>query len=209
MYKIVYIDDDKIDIHKFERDLSDGFEIETIHITEDAILENVFNKLLSMRFDYLIVDFHLHEKTGCGFEGDKIVKMFLSKFPHFPTMLLTNYDDAAIERANNLDVDKIHSKVASPEKIDLFITRVKKKIEQYKKRTKEAQDRVVALKEKAKEQELTANEEEEFLQLDSFLEEILDAHAPELPKEILSTNSERLQSLLKKTDELIEKLDTL
>lgn len=207
MYKIVYIDDEPSDIHKFERDMENIFDVEPLQVVRETALDDLVTQLTNATFDYLIVDFHLTDKTNCGYNGDEILKGFLDKLPHFPAMLLTNFDESAIKSAKDLDVDRIHSKFSSEDELRVFVTRVETKIEQYQVRRKAANDRLIQLKEKAStDNGLTVNEEEEALELDTFLEETLDAQSPELAKSILSTNSSRLDTLLEKTDALIEKL---
>lgn len=207
MYKIIYVDDEPTDIHRFERDMDGVFDVKTFQIVGSTILEDLVEELTTSTFDYLIVDFHLNDKTNCGYNGDAILKAFLEKLPHFPAMLLTNYDESAIKTAKDLDVDKIHSKFSNEDETRLFVTRVETKIEQYQKQKEVASSRLIELKEKANSETLTINEEEEALELDTFLEETLDAQSPDLAKSILSTNGSRLDRLLQKTDLLIEKLE--
>lgn len=206
MYKIIYIDDESTDIHRFERDMDGVFDVKTIQIVADTVLGELIESLTASTFDYLIVDFHLNDKTNCGYNGDAILKGFLEKLPHFPAMLLTNFDESAIKTAKDLDVDKIHSKFSNEDEMRLFVTRVETKIEQYQSQKQNASSRLIELKQKASSAALTANEEEEALELDTFLEETLDAKSPDLAKSILSSNGSRLDALLTKTDSLIETL---
>lgn len=206
MDKIIYIDDEATDIHRFERDMEGIFEVRTVQITGNTLLEELVEELTEATFDYLIVDFHLTDKTNCGYNGDEILKGFLKELPHFPAMLLTNFDESAIKSAKDLDVDKIHSKFSTDDEQRLFVTRVETKIEQYRSKTKAASERLLELKAKSGTEDLTVNEEEEIIELDTFLEETLDANSPELAKSILASNSSKLDSLLTKTDTLIERL---
>lgn len=208
MYKVIYIDDELTDIHKFERDMDGVFDVKPIQIKQDTVLEDLIAELTSDIFDYLIVDFHLNDRTNCGYNGDKILKRFLDALPYFPAMMLTNFDENAIKSAKDLDVDKIHSKFSTDDEQRLFVTRVEAKIEQYRERKKHAIERLLQLKAKARSDEpLTANEEEEAIELDTFLEQTLDAQSPDIAKAILSSNSSRLDDLLTKTDSLITKLE--
>lgn len=206
MYRIAYIDDDTRDIHKFERDMENIFKVKAVQIQRDTVLQDLVKKLIDWNFDYLIVDFHLSERTGCGYNGDEVLKLFLDELPHFPAMLLTNFDENAIESAKNLDVDKIHRKVSNDEQLSLFVARVKAKIEQYREDRKNKESRLIELKEKSAADDLTAKEEEEAIKIDTFLEQTL-GKSPDLAKTVLSSNSSRLDTLLTKTDSLIEKLE--
>ena len=208
MHKIIYIDDDIAEINIFERNVRYRFEVEAITISKDIILDDLVTRLIDSQFEYLIIDFHLNDKANCGYNGDDVLKHFLEKLPHFPVMLLTNYDMDAIETAKKLDADKIYSKPSKEDEKDLLFSRIKTKIEQYAKRKEEANRRLLELRnKKLNSEELTANEEEEALELDTFLEQTLDPKAPYLAKSTWSTNSPRIEKLLQKTDSLIKILE--
>ncbi len=163
-----------------------------------------------MIIDYKVVDYHLNDMSGCGFDGDAALKDFLKRFPHFPSMLLTNQDEGAIESVKGFDVEKVRSKkeYLTDELRPAFSARIKAKADQYKQDIKDAEEKLQQLAEKkASDTGLSADEEDESIRLDDFLDETLDADARSIPKEIISnTNDARLGELLAKTDDLIEKL---
>lgn len=208
-YKVLYVDEDKAENNRFVRRFVDDFSVETVDF-EGITFDNLANRLEEKDFDYLVVDFQLNEKSNCGFDGDAVIKDFLSKFPHFPVMLLTNHDEGAIEGVAGLDVEKIHSKkeYTSDDFKAAFAKRMKAKIDDYKKQITEAQERVQHLiSKKSSGEELTADEEAEIIRLDTFLDETLGAETRTIPAEMKSmTNTQRLETILEKTDRLIEKL---
>ncbi|EKD86162.1 MAG: hypothetical protein ACD_37C00436G0002 [uncultured bacterium] len=208
-YRVLYIDEDKTENHQFERSFVNDFLVETVDFDE-ITFEALSSRTEERDFDYLVVDFHLNEKSNCGFDGDSVIKDFLSKFPHFPAILLTNHDERAIESVEGLDVEKIRSKkeYINDEFKEAFIKRIKAKVDEYRRQNTEAQDRIQELiNKKTSGQELTAEEEVEVIHLDTFLDEALDGNSREIPEEMkLMTNTSRLETLLRKTDNLIEKL---
>ena len=208
-YKVLYVDEDKKENHQFERSFVDDFSVDTVNF-DGITFESLISRLEDRDFDYLVVDFHLNEKSNCGFDGDQVVKDFVSKFPHFPVMLLTNHDERAIESVAELDVERIRSKkeYTNEEFKEAFTKRIKAKIDEYRKQNSDAQERIQALIDKKKAgQELTAEEEAEVIQLDTFLDETLDGQSRDIPDDMkLMTNTQRLETILKKTDDLIEKL---
>ena len=208
-YKVLYVDEDKKENHQFERSFVDDFSVDTVNF-DGITFESLISRLEDRDFDYLVVDFHLNEKSNCGFDGDQVVKDFVSKFPHFPVMLLTNHDERAIESVAELDVERIRSKKeqTNEEFKEAFTKRIKAKIDEYRKQNSDAQERIQALIDKKKAgQELTAEEEAEVIQLDTFLDETLDGQSRDIPDDMkLMTNTQRLETILKKTDDLIEKL---
>lgn len=206
---ILYIDDEITHTHQFERGLSDDFEIQTIdfnNLTEEVLA----SRLDERSFDYLIVDYHLHEKSNCGFNGDKVVVEFSRKYPHFPVMLLTNYDNQAITNIVGFDLEKIHSKHEYTDEHlkDAFVKRINRKVKEYRELIKNAEEKIeLLIKKKADGEVLDALEEEEIIELDSFLDEILDGESKKIPDQIKETNEEKISSLLDKTDKLITKLE--
>jgi len=209
LLKLMYIDEDSGEVRQFKRKFLDVFEVETVDFT-DIQLPSLLTKLNEKQFDYLIVDYHLNDMSGCGFDGDVILVDFLKRFPHFPTMLLTNQDEGAIESIKGFDVEKVRSKkeYLSDELRPAFSARIKAKVGQYQRGIREAEEKLEQLAEKrALGTGLSADEEDESIRLDDFLDETLDANARTIPKEVISsTNETRLGELLTKTDDLIERL---
>lgn len=207
-YSILYIDEETTDNHQFERKMSEEFDVSTVDFT-DITFEKLTSDLMEKDFDYLIVDYHLNDKSGCGFNGDEVIKEFVGKFPHFPTMLLTNHDQHAVDSVEGLDVDTIHNKkeYVDEERREVFIKRIKAKIDNYRDEIKGAEERIAALIEKKRSgSDLTANEEQEIVDLDTLLDETLGGDRS-IPDDIKSpTNALRIESLLSKTDDLIARL---
>jgi hypothetical protein len=208
-YTILYIDEEKTALHSFERALGTDFEIKSVDFT-DLTLEKLILILDERDFDYLVIDFNLNEKSGCGFNGDDVLADFTKKFPHFPVMLLTNFDDQAVVSIQGFDTEKIHNKKEYGDEAlkDAFIKRIKRIIDDYKKQNTNAEARIAALiQKKASGEVLNAAEEEEAIKLDTFLDEVLDGEAKKIPDQIKESNEEKIGLLLDKTDTLITKLE--
>lgn len=208
-YKVLYIDDEKTDSDQFERNLTGELTVQTIDFINTSY-DEIVSFLEKKDFDYLIVDYHLHEKSNCGFNGDKIVVEFAIKFPHFPVMLLTNYDNQALTNVEGFDLEKIHSK---REYIDdhikeAFVKRIKRKVDEYRSSVQHAEERIEELAEKKNSGEiLNAEEEDEVIKLDTFLDEVLSGESKKIPNQIKETNEEKIHLLLEKTSNLISKLE--
>jgi len=208
MYTILYIDEDITDVHRFERVLEGEFEIRPINF-EDINFSDLMNELENRDFDYLIVDYDLNEKSNCGFNGDEVVKSFSKKFPHFPVILLTNFDARAISEVTDFDLEKIHSKTDyEDDKKQSFIKRIHKQIETYIKNKEDGEIRLKNLiNKKESSNNLNAAEEEELMKLDVFLEEVLGGELVKIPEIIRHpSNDTKIVQLLEKTDILITKL---
>lgn len=208
-YKIFYIDDDKSAVNQLIRSFGNDFEI-LDGFSPNIIFETLIPVLDERNFDFLLVDSNLNEKSGCGFNGERVIKYFTKKFPHFPLMLFTNYDDQVVTEIENFDINKIYSKRELTEKKakDVFIKKIKRIVDEYKETTEHAEKRLIELLEKKKAgSTLNAEEEQELIELDTFLDEVLEGETVQIPDQIKASNEDKIDSLLKKTDDLIEKLD--
>lgn len=205
MITILYIDDEDNEIRKLKRNFKGSFLVESITITANSSLDEILNRLDEGGFDYLIVDFNLNEKTGCGFEGGAILSKYLSKYPHFPSMMLTSFEPAALHEAKHIDVEKIRGKIEyhSPSTKEAFIKRVQAKVEQYKNNINEAEQSILNLKKVADERELTAEEAQSYINNDRFLQETLGASVLNIPSDVIYKDGDKLSELLKETEELI------
>ena len=207
-YKILYIDDERSDFLKLKRDMGEYFEIEE-GFTSGITLETLIPILDERDFDFLIVDSNLNDKTGCGFNGKDVLQYFTKKYPHFPVMLFTNYDDQAVAEIDDFDLNKIYSKrqLLHEKDREVLIQKINKIIKTYEDDIKEAEEKITKIIEKKKEgKDLTAQEEDEAIELDTFLDEILDGSSPLVPQQLKASNEEKIDQLLNKTDDLINKL---
>ncbi|MFA7285401.1 MAG: hypothetical protein WC011_00935 [Candidatus Paceibacterota bacterium] len=209
-YTLMYIDEESAEMDRMERNLGSDFEIKNIDFT-DITFDKLTTILDKREFDYLIVDFNLNERSNCGFNGDDVLVNFTKKFPHFPVMLLTNFDHRAVASVKNIDTEKIHNKKEHSD-TDLkmaFIKRIKGKIIEYKERNSQAETRAEELIHKKNSgAEMNINEEEELIKLDTFLDEVTAGDASIIPSQMKELSNEtKLLSLLEKTDALISKLE--
>lgn len=208
-YTILYIDEDPVEVRQFKRSFRDDFNIFTLDL-QSLDLNSVVEILEQKQFDYLIVDYHLNDTINCGYDGNEVLEEFLKRFPHFPAILLTNQDENAVETIKEFDVEKIRSKKEYTESDKLrnsFAGRIKAKVLQYRNDIEKADKDITELIEKKSAgQALSAAEEEELIRLDAFLDEVIDAKSPTVPREVMSSNEAKLVELLGKTDELIANL---
>jgi DNA-binding NarL/FixJ family response regulator len=211
-YTILYIDEEPEEVRTFKWRLRKDFKVETID-PADKDLEEILEILDTSSFDYLIVDFDLNETSNIGYDGDTVLNAFLNKYPDFPSMLLTNHDQAAIENATDLDVERIRSKSeynGEDEGLrESFIKRIKAKVTQYKNEHIKKENRLQELVTKRENgEELSAEEEGELIGLDTYLDTSLGGNPNPIPEEFkTTTNIERLNSLLGKTDTLLEEIE--
>jgi len=124
---------------------------------------------------------------------------------------MTAFDDEAVDESDDVNIVYIKGILHETEKETKgkasFLDRVKKQIIHYKTRLVKAEDRLLELIQKKDNVELDAYEEQEMIDLDSFIEKSLDKKS-HLPKNVKKqSESESIKELLNKVDELTKKID--
>ena len=205
---LCYIDDSESDIIPFviKMDGTELFETTYIQVTDEMTLKDLLQQLESRHFDCLVVDYFLKQGARVNFQGDDLVAAYQAKYPKFPIMMLSNKDDGAIEDAENIDVMLIRSKQSYTKTPDVFIALLQKIIENYKGSLASASKELEELKQKDSGGALDALEEERLVELDAFLDESLDS-SNKIPNTVrVSSNAKRLDTLIERADQIIEKL---
>lgn len=205
MDTILYIDDQDRDLHRLQRALDGQFEVKTINPRGIAFQELMVS-LKEKDFDYLIVDYRLNN-SGCGYDGDEIAKAFSREFPHFPLMLLTTHENGALEEVAGFDLTKIRPKKDIGK--ETFPLLIRRQIEKYNNDAEEKATELEQLIDRRQSGvELNAEEEDNLLKLDVFLEEVLGIDSPDVPEHLRHpSNDAKITALLNKTDALIAKLE--
>lgn len=205
MITILYIDDEDNEIRKLKRNFKGSFKVESLTVKHNTSLDTILSRLDDNDFNYLIVDYNLNEKTGCGFEGGAILAAYLSKYPHFPSMVLTSFEPAALNEIKNVDVEKIRGKIEYHNSTtrEAFIKRVEAKVEQYQDDIHNAEQSILELKKVADDRELTANEAQTYIEKDRFLQETLGANTLNIPSDVIYQDGKKLDTLLRETEVLI------
>lgn len=214
MNTICYVDEERRDIDAFVQAMdSEGggqFNIVDIHVDANLSLDELMTRLDPKGFDYLIVDYFLNQNDAVSYKGDEVLLRFNKKARDFPQMLLTNDDKNAIKVAQGIDVEIIRGKKEYTDDPELFAERINKQVEQYHLKLDTYSKELEELAQKvANDDELTLEEEERYIELDNFLDDAIDPTAIKVPddlKKVSISNSDKLDDLINRTDQLIEKL---
>ncbi|AHM60925.1 hypothetical protein D770_13355 [Flammeovirgaceae bacterium 311] len=219
MYKILFIDEQKEDIDNFkdyveEKDLQGEFIVESLlpMENEDEMIEMVF----SLKADAIVTDFMLNEyKDSIDFNvpynGATLVQKILSEREEFPCFVMTSFDDQAVGQSEDVNLVYIKGILHGSEKDTKakanFLDRVKSQITHYRAKVERAEARLLFLIDEAQKRRLDAQEEEELISLDSFIEKALDktSAVPKVSKK--ESELSHLAELLAKVDALTVKLD--
>lgn len=217
MLKILFIDEDTRNQERFERYVyksSLSEEIALINKLPLNSLDNMISEILNINPDVIVADYKLNDKKSSvtynvPYNGVELIEAFLNIKQYFPCFVMTDYDREAVPES--IDVNKIYVKDILDSENSAhftFLERVKSQHENYIRRINEAEEQLKLLIEISGERDLTLNEEEKLIELDTFLERSIDARNP-LPRNLKEvSNQTKLVDLLSKVDEFIEKVNT-
>lgn len=219
MYKLLYIDEDQEQIDNFLNYIDDTNSNNIFNVISEFPLgdkEEMIEKILKINPDVIVCDFLLNENIGdlgynVPYNGVELVEDFLSIRNKFPCFVLTAKDKDAV--SDSEDVNLVYTKSLMTTEIEdtkakvKFTDRLVKQIEHYKSRIEDAQEELIKLLEIRKGGSADYEIEKRIIELDDFLEKSIDAKNI-VPLEFKSySNTQRLDSMLSKVDELLKKLD--
>lgn len=220
-YKILFIDEETDSFDDFldyvEKSTRAG-EIEPITQLPLEDLDMMLERIFEISPDAIITDFNLNEKRvdidyNVPYNGTELLEAFLSKRTDFPFIVLTAYDDVAINEVE--DVNKIYvknilhksNKEETTKARATFLDRVIASISHYQSKLKNAEEELLQLLEKKKAGEANYDEEQRIIELDGFIEKSVDKGSS-IPNEYkLSSNTDKLGELLNRVDSMINKLN--
>lgn len=220
MYKILFIDEEKDVFDNFNDYVDDSpLKAEFSIITEFPLsdLEEMVQLIISINPDAIITDFMLNDmktdiKYNVPYNGSLLIKQFTAIREGFPCFILTSFDDQAINQSDDVNIvyikNILHGDGQSKTKARAtFLERVKNQIDHYRSRIHEAENRLIALLDLRKFGKASLAEENEIIELDDFLESAIDRRSA-LPKEYKNlSNTNRLDQLLSKVDDILKKID--
>lgn len=221
-YKILFIDEETDSFDDFldyvEKSTRAG-EIEPITQLPLEDLDMMLERIFEISPDAIITDFNLNEKRvdidyNVPYNGTELLEAFLSKRTDFPFIVLTAFDDVAINETD--DVNKIYvkhilhksNKEEATKARATFLDRVIASINHYQSKLKNAEEELIHLLEKKNAGEANYDEEQRIIELDGFIEKSVDKGSS-IPNEYkLSSNTGKLGELLSRVDSIINKLNT-
>jgi len=206
-YKIAYIDETRDEITKFQRRVYEAFEV-LVYLPKGDF-DNFVDELLNSDAEAFVSDFRLNEyrndvKEAIKYSGADLIETLLSVRQEFPCFVLTSYDNDAVQRMT--DVNYVYSKevLSESKQAEKFIGKIRAQIEHYNRSIDLANDRFFDLLTKSAERDLTEDEENDLLALDTFLENSLDRRNALPPEKKSQLAIGKIQELLLSTNELLK-----
>lgn len=219
MYKILFIDEERDTLDDFE-DFVESFpsrvELKPYTSLPCATKEEMIEYIIKLSPDALVTDFRLNEMKNdvnynIPYNGVDLVEEFQSIRNHFPCFVLTALDDEAVNQSDDVNIVYIKNILYNKEEGNAkakFLDRVLGQIEHYKSRIENATNELNELVNVRKSGVADIEIENRIIELDNFLEKSIDAKSS-IPSEFKTlSNSNRLDNILKKVDELLKKIDT-
>lgn len=219
MYKLLYIDEDQEQIENFLNYIDDTNSNSIFNVITRLPLgskEEMIDEIFKINPDVIVSDFLLNENIGSlgynvPYDGVELMEDFLSIRHRFPCFVLTAKDKDAI--SDSEDVNLIYTKSLITSEIEdtkakvKFTDRLVKQIEHYKNRIENSKKELAELIEIRKKEEADISIENRIIELDDFLEKTIDGKSV-IPAEFKTlTNSNKLDSILNKVDQLLKKLE--
>ena len=213
-YKILFIDEEKRQQDEFA-DFMDHYldRVELICCYPLSTLVDTIAMIDELHPDAIVSDFKLNDikddiKYNVSFDGSELMDAYLDERPGFPCFVLTSFDDEAIYRSHDLNIVYLKRDL-HPSKDDkiTFADRIIQKIVSYQTEISNAQKRLNDLMELRRNNQATSKDEQELIELDSFLERSLGqkTQVPAGMKEL--SNMKRLNELIEKADAILAKLE--
>ena len=213
-YKILFIDEEKRQQDEFA-DFMDHYldRVELICCYPLSTLVDTIAMIDELHPDAIVSDFKLNDikddiKYNVSFDGSELMDAYLDERPGFPCFVLTSFDDEAIYRSHDLNIVYLKRDL-HPSKDDkiTFADRIIQKIVSYQAEISNAQERLNDLMELRRNNQATSKDEQELIELDSFLERSLGqkTQVPAGMKEL--SNMKRLNELIEKADAILAKLE--
>jgi len=210
-HKIAYIDESRDDIAKFQRRVYDAFDV--LVFLPKGDFNSFVEELLNSDAEAFISDFRLNEyrndvKEAIGYSGADLIEALLRMRNEFPCFVLTSHDSDAIQHMT--DVNYVYSKeiltIDMGKQGEKFIEKIRVQIEHYNTNINLFSDRLFDLQLLSTERDLTEDEENELLILDTFLENSLNRRNALPPEKKTQLAVGKINELLTSTNELLDLL---
>lgn len=221
-YKIVFVDEEQTQIDKFCRMIStelNGTDVELIPLFPEPNKIDMIEKIMQLSPHAVISDYLLNEKKidikfNVNYTGTQLIEEIESLKRGFPCFVISSHDSEASNNAD--DVNKVYPKdvyfkigaanASTNGNVLSFGRRILIKIESYNKKINDAQKKVCLLRAKSIDNRLSYDEENELIELDSFLENAIDATSA-LPGFLKrDSNAEQLATILESINGLLDEL---
>lgn len=200
--KIVYVDNEIDNVHNFQGTFDDSFDVIPAKIQKT--LDEMVDYLIQLNADGYVIDYLFSDTMpDIKYTGAELYNQLRDLKCELPVIILTGQEDkmqhTIYDPYHIISKDGLQEPTQFEKKLLQFVTDHKNKVEKANKRLKE----LIAKKQKVK---LNLSEEEELINLDTFIEKVTFQKG--LVPEALKKNdvTERLDKMLAQTAEILKVL---
>lgn len=195
---VVYIDDNPRDARLVQAALKK--QLKVIFVKPQAALDALLLEAFAHKPEAIIVDFRLADVAGdVRYDGYTVLSAILEHRLKYPVFILTSNENDAFVEVDDVNYvyekSQIHNSAA-------FAARVVRQIAKYQDKLAESESRILELLAKSRNpaEKLTIEEEQELIELDSFIEKSLDKQSA-VPTELKKlSNEQRVSDILREVD---------
>lgn len=212
-YKIGYIDEDVKQVKKYQRRFREfGIEIIGYKFHKGLSLKKLMQQVYESEIDLLMIDYKLNETNQVTFNGEAVENEFYEKRPLFPHIIFTNKVEQAepfVEDWNKIfDKEDIFSEDNEDhQKVQHFITKLTKSIEQYKNHIEKKKNNISELLVKGQQEGLNSSEQDQLISLQRELRYLDKTKKKEVPEKLISVNQlEDLSKTRKEAEAFLQSL---
>ena len=179
-------------------------EIKVEAIAPPEKIDEIVQNVMEGDIDAVVTDFDLRDKgDSATYYGDEVIEGILKIKPDFPVFIFTSVEPQALEHAQS--VYYVYDKKLMNDKEKTFLSKIEKEIKNYYDRITKWKKDFAELKLKKIKNKISAKEEEYLIELDNLLEKAINQKTS-IASQIKSDQKETLETLLKKTDEILEQV---
>lgn len=194
-YKIGYVDEDPMQVKKYQRLLEKNFDVLGYEIPKGLSKKKLLDQIYDSNIDLLLVDYLMTERGQLTYNGDVIAREFEKMKPHFPILIFTSHSDDAFPAVDNPNT--LYEK-GSAKKMEHFMEVLKKNIEAYRAFVSKKKRNIDTLISKSKTKKLSVKETETLFNEQISLQ-MLDKKNGEAPFQLL--HPENIKALSKTADQ--------
>lgn len=213
-YTLGILDEEIEQIDTIEAAFEDVFNIVKIEYAKS--IEDLIDIIKSEKIDVLSIDYKLKDHNkGFEFNGDYFFNELLEKFGEFPAFVLTQNVLNAKKESKKInprfivDKEEIHSFLNPDNKVEKkkFVEDLIYEIEIHQNKIQEDINELKALESLLEKGEKLGDKENRYIELNNKLSKSLSGYDA-LPQKYFSEGTnERLDLIIKQTEELLKKLD--
>ena len=203
-YKIGYIDEDSLEVAKYEKDLRTYFDVIGYDIQKGLPLIDLINQIYQSDVDLLMIDYLMVDKGVLTYNGDEVARAFEEIKPRFPVIIFTHEQNQAFPHVDN--PFNICDKAEVKDNAQRFALKLTKLIQGYKAYISNRKNLINKYLDKGESEGLSSEEKHKLLEAQSELNN-LDKRSTEVPLQLLT--DKKLEDLSKTTKEAEAFLESL